>query len=103
MSDDNISLTENIIYIKGSPHKAEKLLSPTDKLSIRTSLNINDIFRIVRVEDLLARLEEEIEVQKTLLNEVLSVSDRSEIEANLEEAIVQKENLLSLLKKNKEK
>ena len=40
-----------------------------------------------------------LEVQKTLLNEVLSVSERSEIEANLEEAIVQKENLLSLLKK----
>ncbi|MDJ0717764.1 MAG: hypothetical protein QNJ54_26675 [Prochloraceae cyanobacterium] len=54
---------------------------------------------IVRVEDLLVRLEEEIEVQKTLLNEVLSVSDRSEIEANLEEAIAQKNNLLSLLKK----
>ncbi|MDJ0719425.1 MAG: hypothetical protein QNJ54_35270 [Prochloraceae cyanobacterium] len=54
---------------------------------------------IVRIEDLLARLEEEIEVQKTLLDEVLSVSDRSEIEANLEEAIAQKNNLLSLLKK----
>ncbi len=58
---------------------------------------------IVRVEDLLVRLEEEIEVQKTLLNEVLSISDRLEIEANLEEAIAQKNNLLSLLKKNKEK
>ena len=99
------------IYIKGSPHKAVKLIIKADKLSIRTSLNINDIFRIVRVEDLLVRLEEEIEVQKTLLNEVLSASaplrgslrDRLEIEANLEEAIAQKNNLLSLLKKNKEK
>ncbi len=53
---------------------------------------------ILRVEDLLVRLEEEIEVQKTLLNEVLSVSDRLEIEANLEEALEQKNNLLSLLK-----
>ena len=58
---------------------------------------------IVRVEDLLVRLEEEIEVQENLLNEILSASDSSEIESNLEEAIVQKENLLSLLKKNKEK
>jgi len=33
------------IYIKGSPHKAVKLLSPADKLSIRTSLNINSTFR----------------------------------------------------------
>ena len=62
---------------------------------------------IVRIEDLLARLEEEIEVQKNLLNEVLSANaplrgslrDRLEIEANLEEAIAQKNNLLSLLKK----
>jgi len=58
---------------------------------------------IVRVEDLLTRLEEEIEVQENLLNQVLSVNDRLEIEANLEEAIAQKNNLLSLLKKNKEK
>ncbi len=87
------------IYIKGSPHKAVKLIVKADKLSIRTSLNINDIFRIVRVEDLLVRLEEEIEVQKNLLNEILSASDRSEIEANLEEALEQKNNLISLLKK----
>ncbi len=54
---------------------------------------------IVRIEDLLARLEEEIEVQKNLLNEILSASDRSEIEARLEEALEQKNNLISLLKK----
>ena len=54
---------------------------------------------IVRIEDLLVRLEEEIEVQENLLNEILSASDRSESEANLEEAIAQKNNLLSLLKK----
>ena len=54
---------------------------------------------IVRVEDLLTRLEEEIELQENLLNQVLSVNDRLEIEANLEEAVAQKNNLLSLLKK----
>ena len=54
---------------------------------------------IVRVEDLLVRLEEEIKLQENLLNEILSASDRLEIEANLEEAIAQKNNLLSLLKK----
>ncbi|MDJ0719241.1 MAG: hypothetical protein QNJ54_34270 [Prochloraceae cyanobacterium] len=54
---------------------------------------------IVRVEDLLVRLEEEIKLQENLLNEILSASDRLEIEANLEEAITQKNNLISLLKK----
>ncbi|MDJ0718283.1 MAG: hypothetical protein QNJ54_29330 [Prochloraceae cyanobacterium] len=32
-------------FIKGSPHKADKLLSPADKLTRRTSLNKNNIFR----------------------------------------------------------
>ncbi len=47
-------------FIKGSPHKADKLLSPADKLTKRTSLNKNNIFRKKRTckhQDMRAEFE----------------------------------------------
>ena len=51
----------------------------------------------VRISTLLCEVEEEIEIQRHLLTEVLSAREREEIEENLREALAQKDNLVALL------
>ena len=51
----------------------------------------------IRIEELLSRLKKEIEIQKYLLTKVSLAKERVEIEENLREARVQKDNLVALL------